>query len=246
VKDGYGCSVQGLGVANYGGMRSVYLAGDWCTGRLFGLAWDGSKWQLEELLHTNLQFTAGGTGEDGSVYAVNCNCFYTADRGPTGNPPGALWKVVPASEVKSGQETAMTVQQVTQATAAASGAPQFRNTLNNQPLNMSLYPNETLTTEAIQFRRTGRNPYKGDTGAAASGRALYDQWCASCHLADGAGRIGPNLTDATVVHPRVATDVGLFEIIYGGGSGAMQSFGNRLTQDEILRVMAFVETLKKR
>jgi cytochrome c-L len=140
----------------------------------------------------------------------------------------------------------MTVQQVTQATAAASGAPQFRNTLNNQPLNMSLYPNETLTTEAIQFRRTGRNPYKGDTSAAASGRALYDQWCASCHLADGAGRIGPNLTDTTVVHPRVATDVGLFEIIYGGGSGAMQSFGNRLTQDEILRVMAFVETLKKR
>src|SRR6185369_11190856 len=117
---------------------------------------------------------------------------------PTGNPPGALWKVVPASEVKSGQETAMTVQQVTQATAAASGAPQFRNTLNNQPLNMSLYPNETLTTEAIQFRRTGRNPYKGDTSAAASGRALYDQWCASCHLADGAGRIGPNLTDTTV------------------------------------------------
>jgi glucose/arabinose dehydrogenase len=43
LKDGYGCSVQGLGVANYGGMRSVYLTGDWCTGRLFGLGWDGAK-----------------------------------------------------------------------------------------------------------------------------------------------------------------------------------------------------------
>ena len=51
--------VEGLGIANYGGMRSVYFSGDWCTGRLFGLAWDGSKWQFEEMLHTNLQFTAG-------------------------------------------------------------------------------------------------------------------------------------------------------------------------------------------
>src|SRR6266516_1742692 len=47
VKDGYGCSVQGLGVANYGGMKGVYLTGDWCTGRLFGTAWDGRRWQLE-------------------------------------------------------------------------------------------------------------------------------------------------------------------------------------------------------
>jgi cytochrome c-L len=91
--------------------------------------------------------------------------------------------------------------------------------------------------------------YKGRTITVIAGTtpgALYDQWCASCHLADGAGRIGPNLTDATVVHPRVATDVGMFEVIYGGGSGAMQAFGNRLTQDEILKLMAFVETLKRR
>ena len=64
--------------------------------------------------------------------------------------------------------------------------------------------------------------------------------------ADGTGRIGPNLTDALVTHPRVATDAGMFEVIYGGAAGAMQPFGSRLTQEEILRVMAFVETLKKR
>ena len=43
---GWGCSAQGLGVANYGGMQGVYLVGDWCTGRVFGLGWDGSAWQL--------------------------------------------------------------------------------------------------------------------------------------------------------------------------------------------------------
>jgi glucose/arabinose dehydrogenase len=105
-----GCSVQGFGVANYGGMNGVYLAGDWCSGRVFGLGWDGSQWQLQELLQTSLQFTSGGTGEDGMVYAVNANNFYTADQGPTTNPPGSLWRIVPTSEVPQGAETATTVQ----------------------------------------------------------------------------------------------------------------------------------------
>ncbi|MCC6390792.1 MAG: PQQ-dependent sugar dehydrogenase, partial [Bryobacterales bacterium] len=109
LKEGHGCSVEGLGVANYGKMNGVYLVGDWCSGRVFGLGWDGRKWQLEELAHTNLQFTAGGNGEDGYVYAVNCYCFYTSDRGPMANPPGALWKIVPAGEVPPGASTARTV-----------------------------------------------------------------------------------------------------------------------------------------
>jgi glucose/arabinose dehydrogenase len=108
--DDGGCSVQGFGVANYGGMTAVYLAGDWCTGRVFGLGWDGSGWQLQEMVQTDLQFTSGGMGEDGMVYAVNANNFYTADQGPTVNPPGALWRIVPASEVPEGAETATTVQ----------------------------------------------------------------------------------------------------------------------------------------
>lgn len=242
---GYGCSAQGLGVANYGGMQGVYLVGDWCTGRVFGLGWYGERWQLQELLHTNLQFTAGGNGEDGYVYAVNCNCFYTADRGPTGNPPGALWRVVPASEVKPGQVTALTVQQITQVVSPSSGAAVFLHTLTNQPLSLNAYPNETVTSKVLEFRKTGKNPYRGDKEAIGAGRATYDQWCAACHLPDGTGRIGSNLTDRQVIYPRVATDAGMFEVIYGGGTGAMQSFGSRLTQDEILRLMAFIETLKK-
>ena len=110
LQDGWGCSVQGLGVANYGGMEGVYLAGDWCSGRVFGLAWSGGKWQLEELLQTELQFTAGGYDEDGNVLAVNCDCFYLVDQGPLINPPGALWRVVPADEVPDGAEVARTVQ----------------------------------------------------------------------------------------------------------------------------------------
>ena len=106
----WGCSAQGMGVANYGGMTGVYLIGDWCSGRVFGLGWDGSAWQLEELLQTDLQFTAGGYDEDGMVLAVNANNFYLADEGPDTNPPGSVWRVVPASEVPEGAEVARTAQ----------------------------------------------------------------------------------------------------------------------------------------
>jgi len=110
LNDGWGCSAQGLGVANYGGMNGVYLVGDWCSGRLWGVGWDPGqrKWQLQELAHTTLQFTGGGVDEDGFVVAVNCNCFYLDDKGPLANPPGALWRVMPETQVPAGAERART------------------------------------------------------------------------------------------------------------------------------------------
>lgn len=105
---GYGCSVQGLGVANYGGLKDTYLTGDWCTGRLFGTGWDAGakKWVLHEFGQTQLQFTAGNLDADGKVLAVNCYCFYTDDKGPVANPKGALWRVLPAADVPKGAEVA--------------------------------------------------------------------------------------------------------------------------------------------
>ncbi|MBL8174987.1 MAG: PQQ-dependent sugar dehydrogenase [Bryobacterales bacterium] len=246
VKDGWGCSIEGLGVANYGGMKGVYLVGDWCSGRVFGLAWDGRKWQLQEMAHTALQFTAGGNGEDGYVYAVNCYCFYTSDRGPLGNPPGALWKIVPASEVKPGQETARTVQDAPQVSSTtSSGAPQFLHPLDNRPIALNMHPNETVTPQVQQFQKTGKNPYRGNAQAITDGKRVYMQWCAGCHLEDGTGRIGSNIVDNAYTYPRSANDVGAFEVIYAGATGAMQSFGNRVTQDDILKIMAYMTSIKK-
>lgn len=102
VEKGSGCAVIGLGVNTDGN----YLVGDWCSGRLWGIGWDGSKWQMQELLQSQLQFTGGNTDEDGSVLATNCYCFYTADKGPTANPTGALWRVVPTDQVPKGAEVA--------------------------------------------------------------------------------------------------------------------------------------------
>lgn len=110
LAEGWGCSIQGLGVANYAGMTNTYLTGDWCSGRVFATAWDGKKWQLQELIQTDLQFTAGNNDEDGSILAVNCNCFYTDDRGPTTNPVGQLWRIMPTEKVPAGAVVARTTK----------------------------------------------------------------------------------------------------------------------------------------
>lgn len=122
---------------------------------------------------------------------------------------------------------------------------QFRHAVDDQPLDLPPRPGEQLTEAVKQFRRTGVNPYAGDEGALAEGKKLYAQWCQSCHLPDGSGRMGPSLIDEEYYYPRVPTDIGLFEIIYGGATGAMQPFGRRMTQDQILKLMVYVRSLKK-
>lgn len=121
LTSGWGCSAQGLGVANYLGPAGIYLVGDWCSGRVFGVAWDeqAKRWQMQELLRTNLQFTAGGYDEDGNVMAVDAHNFYVGEQGATQNPPGSLWRVVPADRVPQGAVTARVSQEQPQPLPAA-------------------------------------------------------------------------------------------------------------------------------
>ena len=86
-------SVQGLGVANYAGMKGVYLFGDWCLGNIYGVGWDGKRWQLQELMKTNLHITAGGNDEMGNVLALSAK-FYFDDQNPDRPPYGTVWKIV--------------------------------------------------------------------------------------------------------------------------------------------------------
>ncbi len=119
----------------------------------------------------------------------------------------------------------------------------FRHALDGKPLDMNFRPDQQITPAVEEFHRTAENPYSGDEQAIAKGKPLYERLCAACHLRDGTGRIGPNLVDDHVKYPQVATDKGMFEVIYGGAAGAMQAFGRRIDQDQILKVMAYLETL---
>jgi len=133
----------------------------------------------------------------------------------------------------------------------AAGAPgraeiAFRHALDNSPLEVKPRPNEVETDAVKEFKSTGTNPYGGQEAALADGRKLYAANCQACHLPDGSGRIGPSLIDKTWIRERAGTDVGMFEIIYGGASGAMQSFARRgMTQDDMLKIIAYVRSLKK-
>ena len=122
----------------------------------------------------------------------------------------------------------------------------FRYALDNAPLEVKPRPNEVETEAVKSFKETGKDPYVGDEQAIAEGKRLYQVNCQACHLPDGSGRIGPSLIDDTSKYPRGTTDVGMFEILYGGASGAMQSFARRgMTQDQMLKTIAYVRSLKK-
>lgn len=124
----------------------------------------------------------------------------------------------------------------------AEGEVVFRDPLTNEVLEL---PDEDLTPAVEEFRQTGENPYTGEEEATTEGGTIYARTCAACHLPQGTGRIGPSLVDDTWKYPRAETDVGVFEVIYAGGAGAMQAFGDRLSQDEILRVMAHLDKLQE-
>ncbi len=129
--------------------------------------------------------------------------------------------------------------------ANAVDQPPFTSVIDGGPIKIKLLPKEVVTDAVNKFYETGEDPYKGDPVALGDGKKLYLQWCQSCHMPDGSGRIGPSFIGDTHHYPRFTTDKGMFEIVYGGATGAMQPFGNRLTQDQILHVMAYVRSLKK-
>ena len=122
----------------------------------------------------------------------------------------------------------------------------FRHALDNSVLDVKPRPNEVETEAVKEFKESGKNPYTGNDQALADGKKLYLANCQACHLPDGSGRMGPSLISDNWVRERATTDLGMFEIIYGGSSGAMQSFARRgMTQDEMLRIIAYVRSLKK-
>ena len=125
----------------------------------------------------------------------------------------------------------------------AATKPVLLHALTNKPLTLDFRPDQAITDAVAHFLNTGENQYAGDTDALIGGKKVYQKLCQACHLKDGTGRIGPNLTDDTWTRERTNTQVGRFEIIYGGGAGAMQAFGRRIDQDDILKVMAFIDTL---
>jgi hypothetical protein len=71
-----------------------------------GAQGDGSTWQFEEVLDTELLVADAGLGTDSAPCVTSCSCMFGHDYDPSENPAGTVWQFVPADEVPAGAETA--------------------------------------------------------------------------------------------------------------------------------------------
>jgi glucose/arabinose dehydrogenase len=72
---GQGCSVTGGYVyrgETFPSLRGIYLFGDYCSGRIWGLARSaGGTWQAAELAQTDLRISSFGEDEAGELYVLD-------------------------------------------------------------------------------------------------------------------------------------------------------------------------------
>ncbi len=69
-----GCSVTGGVVyrgSQFASLRGIYLFGDYCRGKIWGLRVIGGSWQTQLLLDSNLIITTFGEDEAGEVYVAD-------------------------------------------------------------------------------------------------------------------------------------------------------------------------------
>jgi cytochrome c oxidase cbb3-type subunit 3 len=84
----------------------------------------------------------------------------------------------------------------------------------------------------------------GDPHELAEGKAIFEDAsrCASCHLADGGGLVGPNLTDDYWIHGARPADI-LKTINDGVPDKGMLTWGPILGPKKVAEVAAYVYTL---
>lgn len=74
------------------------------------------------------------------------------------------------------------------------------------------------------------------------GEAQYLGKCQTCHLADGGGLVGPNLTDDYWIHGNKMSDM-VKVITEGVAAKGMPTWGPLMTEDEIIAVAAYIKSL---
>lgn len=87
------------------------------------------------------------------------------------------------------------------------------------------------------------NPYAGNAMAATEGYKLF-QWynCSGCHGLHGGGGMGPSLRDSVWIYGGSPDKV--FASIAQGRSKGMPSWASKIPQDQIWKIVAYIETLR--
>ena len=75
------------------------------------------------------------------------------------------------------------------------------------------------------------------------GASIFQTNCVSCHGRHAEGMSCPNLTDNYYIHVKTIEDF-VDVITKGRNNGAMPTWGNRLSPNEIIAVAAYVASLR--
>jgi mono/diheme cytochrome c family protein len=118
------------------------------------------------------------------------------------------------------------------------------------PFGKSFAENNYRITDGL--RRQSPDIFAGGQGATKPSapsfdvKAYYDKHCAACHGADGKGgesaMIAPNFKDASWQRRR--TDQNLFDGI-ATGKGAMPAWKEKMTEEQIKSMVAFIRKFPK-
>lgn len=85
--------------------------------------------------------------------------------------------------------------------------------------------------------------YLTDAASIAAGKEMYGKSCVACHLADGGGSVGPNLTDEYWIHGGSIKDI--FKTLkYGWQEKGMKSWKDDYSPKQLQEIASFVKSLK--
>ena len=137
---------------------------------------------------------------------------------------------------------ALAVQQSTTQQPSRAARPQQQGT---QPTYFVEHPDHIQPGLALQGRFASLvNPYEGNAQRIAEGSKLFVSYnCMDCHGADGSGAMGPSLQDSRWHFGGSSSEI--FQSIYEGRADGMPAWGGRISDDQIWRLVAYVQTLSK-
>jgi glucose/arabinose dehydrogenase len=146
-----GCSVTGGYVYRgqlFPAMTGIYFYGDFCSGRIWGLSFDGTDWQNTEYLDSTLSITSFGEDVNGEVYVVDFSGAVYRLEGPSTSPTPS------ATPTRTPTNTTVTLSPTTTT----------RSPTPNSKATMTRTATPTISATATKPQPTTRTPTPTRTG----------------------------------------------------------------------------------